>query len=127
MKVHRLPVDAGISAWNAILPQAPEPVSLQSDIAADYLVIGAGFAGLSAARRLSQLNPDARIVVLEAKRIAEGPCGRNSGFMVDLPHELSSSDYASSAQADRNQIELNRQAISFAKEVVEEYKLDAEA
>ena len=34
-------------------------------------MVGAGFAGLSAARRLSQLQPDAKITVLEAGRIVE--------------------------------------------------------
>ena len=55
---------------------------------ADYLIIGGGFAGLSAARRLNQLEPTAKIVVLEACDIGEGPAGRNSGFMIDLPHNL---------------------------------------
>jgi glycine/D-amino acid oxidase-like deaminating enzyme len=33
-------------------------------------------------------------VLLEAGRVAEGAAGRNSGFMIDLPHELTSEDYA---------------------------------
>ena len=40
-----------------------------------WLVIGAGFAGLAAAKRLSQLRPEDRIVLLEGKRVAEGPGG----------------------------------------------------
>lgn len=127
MKVTRLPVDAGVSGWNAVLPEAVSPVTLDSDITADFLVIGAGFAGLSAARRLSQLRPEARIVMLEAKRVGEGPAGRNSGFMIDLPHELGSANYATSHDNDLKQIRLNRQAIAFAAEAAEEYGLSTEA
>ncbi|MEO0327654.1 MAG: FAD-binding oxidoreductase [Pseudomonadota bacterium] len=126
-KVTHLPVDTGVSGWNAILPEQDPLVSLTTDTIADYLVIGGGFAGLSAARRLSQLKPDARIIILEAKRIAEGPAGRNSGFMIDLPHELSSTDYATTQDKDRNQIALNRQAIAFAADAAKEYGLTKEA
>jgi glycine/D-amino acid oxidase-like deaminating enzyme len=70
-------------------PQGPARV-LEGDRTADFVIIGGGFAGLSAARRLTQLQPKARIVVLEASRLAEGSAGRNSGFMIDLPHELAS-------------------------------------
>ncbi|WP_244743369.1 NAD(P)/FAD-dependent oxidoreductase [Mesorhizobium sp. L-8-10] len=86
-------------------------------------MVGAGFAGLSAARRLTQLQPGARIVVLEAGRVAEGSAGRNSGFMIDLPHDLASDDYAGSGD-DRALIALNRQAIAFARAAVEEYGID---
>ncbi|WP_171098041.1 FAD-binding oxidoreductase [Ruegeria sp. HKCCD7255] len=119
-----LPSHRGVAAWNAILGPQPQAVQLDSDITADFVVIGAGFAGLSAARRLSQLQPGARIAVLEAGRIAEGAAGRNSGFMIDLPHDLASDDYASTGD-DRKMIELNRQAIAFAQQAVEDFDIDS--
>lgn len=126
MSRHRaryLPVHRGSAAWNAILgPQTPA-TPLTEDTTADFVVIGAGFAGLSAARRLTQLAPGARIVVLEAGMLAEGAAGRNSGFMIDLPHELTSEDYAGTGD-DRAVIALNRQAIAFAAEAVEECGID---
>ena len=82
------PADLGESGWSAILsPRAARP-ALAQDIDCDYLVVGAGFAGLSAARRLNQLEPQASVVILEAEQVAAGPAGRNSGFMIDLPHAL---------------------------------------
>lgn len=90
---------------------------------ADVLVVGAGFAGLSAARRVMQLQPQARIMILEAGAIAEGSAGRNSGFMIDLPHELTSADYAGAGD-DSAIIRLNRQAIGFARTAVEEWGID---
>ena len=121
----RLPTHRGPAGWSAILgPQSAARV-LEHDITADFAIIGGGFAGLSAARRLSQLNPTAKIVVLEAGRLAEGAAGRNSGFMIDLPHDLASDNYAGpdGAEGDRKLIALNRWAIAFAQDAAEEYQI----
>lgn len=127
MKVKRLPRDPGPAAWNALLP-APDPAEvIEGAVTADYLIIGAGFAGLAAARRLSQLCPGARIVVLDAVRIGEGPAGRNSGFMIDLPHDLASDNYGGSLDRDRAQTSANRAAIEFALAAGAEYGLSDEA
>ena len=122
-RAKRLPVHLGPAAWNTILgPQTYGPV-LSGSRPADFVIVGGGFAGLSAARRLKQLAPDASIVVLEAGHIAEGAAGRNSGFMIDLPHDLTSDDYAGSGD-DKAMIRLNRMAISFAREAVADYQID---
>lgn len=127
-RARRLPLQPGPAAWNALLPPRPETERLTDDIQADIAVIGAGFAGLSAARRLSQLDASVRIVVLEAGRIAEGPAGRNSGFMIDLPHDLSSSYYAGQgSDDDAVQISLNRSAIAFATNAAAESGLSTDA
>ncbi|WP_419907506.1 NAD(P)/FAD-dependent oxidoreductase [Hoeflea sp.] len=125
--VSKQPFDPGPAAWNEILPSAMPYPKLDGDIRADFLVIGGGFAGLSTARRLKQLQPDAAICVVEARRIAEGPAGRNSGFMIDLPHNLASKDYAGDAARDRSQTALNREAIAFAAAAAEEYAMPQEA
>jgi glycine/D-amino acid oxidase-like deaminating enzyme len=121
-RARRLPVHRGVAAWRAILPPPPAFPALEGERTADVVVIGAGFAGLSAARRLLQLDASLRVAVLEAGRVAEGAAGRNSGFMIDLPHELTSSDYAGSGD-DRALIGLNRQAIAFAREAVQDYDI----
>jgi glycine/D-amino acid oxidase-like deaminating enzyme len=121
----RTPVHRGPAAWSSILSAQDAPITLDEDLNADFAVIGAGFAGLSAARRLKQLAPKAKVIVLEAGRIAEGASGRNSGFMIDLPHEVSADDYAGQGvKSDREMIALNRRAIAFAKDAVEDYGID---
>jgi len=116
----RLPTHKGPAAWSAILSGQPPATPLEGDFTADLVVIGAGFAGLSAARRALQIDPGLDVVILEAGRVAEGAAGRNSGFMIDLPHDLSSSDYAGSGD-DAARIALNRRAIGFAQAAAEEY------
>lgn len=121
----RLPRHTGPAAWNDILGPQDVFAPLSGNHTADFVVIGGGFAGLSAARRLTQLQPGARIVLLEAGRLAEGAAGRNSGFMIDLPHDLASDDYAGQgADRDRMMIGLNRKAIGFARAAVEEYGIN---
>ncbi|MBX2886411.1 MAG: FAD-binding oxidoreductase [Granulosicoccus sp.] len=127
MKVNCLPEDPGVSGWYGILPSFPARSSLQKDQHCDCLIVGAGFTGLNAARRLSELRQSERIVVLEANRVAEGPAGRNSGFMIDLPHVLSSKDYAGDAHNDAGEIRLNRAGIEYALAAAENFGMSAEA
>lgn len=123
-RVDKLPALPGPAAWNALLGGRPERPRVEGHQVADFVVVGAGFAGLSAARRLRQLQPTATIIVLDASRVAEGSSGRNSGFMIDLPHDLASDDYAGAGD-DRAVISLNRMAIAFAELAVAEYQINS--
>jgi len=127
MKVTRFPSNPGPAAWDAILPARDGFGALSAHETADWLVIGAGFAGLAAAHRLSQLCAGDKITVLDALRVGDGPAGRNTGFMIDLPHDLASSDYGGNVDADRATIARNRAAISFASDMVREWDLPDEA
>ena len=120
----RLPRHHGPAAWAEILGPGADPLRLESSITADLVIIGAGFAGLSAARRALQIDPALDVVVLDAGRLAEGAAGRNSGFMIDLPHDLASEDYAGQgASQDADLIALNRQALAFGASAVAEYDI----
>lgn len=127
VRVTRLPVDPGTSGWEAILPARRHGPELDTSITADWIIVGAGFAGLAAARRLSQARPEDQIVILEAKTVGSGPAGRNSGFMIDLPHDLSSEDYGGAVDADRAQTADNRAAIDFAADMAADFGLGSEA
>ncbi len=127
MRATRLPRDPGPAAWNELLPPAPPSRLLEENVTADWLVIGAGWAGLAAARRLTQLRGGDRIVVLDACRVAEGPAGRNSGFMIDLPHKLSGEGYEGALAEDKAQTAMSREAIAFSAEAAEELGMTEEA
>ena len=127
MKITNLPIDPGPAAWNSILPKDQIRAELTEHTRADWLVIGAGFAGLSAAHRLRNLHPNDRIIVLDAVGIAEGPAGRNSGFMIDLPHDLSSNDYGGESSRDMDETRANRHGISIAKSMADEFEMLPEA
>ena len=76
---------AQASGWYAVLPEPPPAKRLMGEQTADYVVAGAGFTGLAAARRLGELAPDSRIILLESHRVGYGASGRNSGFIIDAP------------------------------------------
>ncbi|BAN49171.1 FAD-binding oxidoreductase [Metapseudomonas resinovorans] len=83
-----LPNDDRSCGWYAALPEPLPAKRLSGQRTADHVVIGAGFAGLAAARRLAEHLPQSRILLVDAQRIGYGASGRNSGFVIDLPHKF---------------------------------------
>ena len=57
--------------------------TLNKDKISDWLIIGAGYTGLSAARKLAELHPNQKIIIVDAQLAGEGASGRNSGYLVD--------------------------------------------
>ena len=90
MKIKHLPLDQNINGWAALRGIRPRHPGLHGKVTADWLVIGAGFAGLAFARRIAELRPHEDVVVLEALDVADNASARNSGFVIDLPHTVGS-------------------------------------
>jgi len=60
-----------------VVPTAPLAAAREADV----LIVGGGFTGLWTAWHLRQLEPEARVVLLEAEAVCgHGPSGRNGGF-----------------------------------------------
>lgn len=60
--------------------ERPHYEQLRSDVTADLAIVGGGYTGLWTAVLAKQRNPDARVVLLEARRIGWAASGRNGGF-----------------------------------------------
>lgn len=75
-----------VCGWIALAGESPARPSLTGAQKTDWLIIGGGITGLSAAHSLAQLFPQQRIVLVERQRVAQGASARNSGFVVS--HEL---------------------------------------
>lgn len=84
-RVRLLPRFDRCNGWYNILPPPPSARQQEGDHAADWLVIGAGFTGLSAARTLAGHFPADRITLIDADRVGNGASGRNAGFAIDVP------------------------------------------
>ena len=74
--------DLGCS-WINDLDTRSNIKTLDKDKSCDWLIIGAGYTGLSAARKLSELHPNQKIIIVDAQLAGEGASGRNSGYLVD--------------------------------------------
>ncbi|MEZ5924292.1 MAG: FAD-binding oxidoreductase [Hyphomicrobiaceae bacterium] len=122
-RARRIPADLRGSGWYEILEPPDPPRQLEGSQTADWVIVGAGFAGLAAARRLTKRRPGDKIALIDAQRIGWGAAGRNSGFMIDLPHDLASEAYGGASAQNIAEIKLNRTAIVFAREAAEEIGL----
>ena len=86
MSQDNLNFDHETRGWVDLIPRRkPQPI-LNSNLDTRWLVIGAGFTGLSCARRLAKLNPNEKIVLLEAREVGQSASGRNSGYAVAHSH-----------------------------------------
>jgi glycine/D-amino acid oxidase-like deaminating enzyme len=75
-----------VCGWIAQAGDSPARNPLSGKQQADWLVIGAGITGLCAAHSLAEMHPQARIVVVDRQRAAQGASARNSGFVVAHEH-----------------------------------------
>ena len=57
--------------------------SLEKELSVNWLIVGAGFTGLSAARKLGEIFPKEKIIIVDAQLAGEGASSRNSGYLVD--------------------------------------------
>src|SRR6188472_455837 len=61
---------------------------LRGTTTADVVIVGGGYTGLWSAFRVSELEPGARVVLLEQDICGGGPSGRNGGFVTAWWDEL---------------------------------------
>jgi ribulose 1,5-bisphosphate synthetase/thiazole synthase len=72
--------DNNCSWINDLIPRT-NIKTLQSNEDCEWLVIGAGYTGLSAARKLGQLYQNQKIIIVDAQLAGEGASSRNSGIL----------------------------------------------
>ena len=126
MKVKHKPQIDGPIGWLETSPYKDkfEGSSLTQDCKFDYVIIGAGYTGLSAARRLAELNPDASIAVFDALKVGEGASGRNSGFLMDIPTAAYTDGYNHDFAIGI--VKINRFGVKKLKSLVDEFNLDVD-
>ena len=99
--------------------------SLEKDIKCDFLVVGAGYTGLSTARKLSEISNSKKIVIVDAQAAGEGGSSRNSGFLVDTTLNdgfTSNKDY----QDYIKKIKIYKQGINSVKNFIKEHQVDCD-
>ena len=91
----------------------------------EWLIIGAGFTGLSTARKLSQLNPEQKIILVDAQLAGEGASSRNSGYLVDT---TLNDGFTSNKELEnyKKKTEIYKLGINSVKKFVKEYQVDCD-
>ena len=63
--------------WINKIPKRININKLKKDLVSEYLIVGAGYTGLSAARKLSEINNNKKIIIVDAQLAGEGGSSRN--------------------------------------------------
>ncbi|WP_440927289.1 NAD(P)/FAD-dependent oxidoreductase [Candidatus Pelagibacter sp.] len=116
--------DKGCSWINDLNPRSNIKV-LNKNEECDWIIIGAGYTGLSAARKLGQLHPNQKILLVDAQRAGEGASSRNSGYLVDT---TLNDGFTSNKELDNNKkkADIYKLGIESVKRFIKEYQVDCD-
>ena len=99
--------------------------TVSSNLNSEWLIIGAGFTGLSAARKLAQLYPTQKIFLVDAQLAGEGASSRNSGYLVDT---TLNDGFTSNKEVEnyKKKSDIYNLGIETVKRFVKEYQVDCD-
>lgn len=120
-----LPENDNTCGWSKTIASRVPCASVVGDINTDWLVVGAGYTGLSGARELALLHPNKHIVLIDAQQAGEGASARNSGYLVDSTlNDGHLSETGLSAYQQKYQ--LNRAGLEATKRLVQQHKIQCD-
>jgi glycine/D-amino acid oxidase-like deaminating enzyme len=116
--------DKGCSWVNDLIPRT-NIKTLQSNEDCEWLVVGAGYTGLSAARKLAQLYQNQKIILVDAQLAGEGASSRNSGYLVDT---TLNDGFTSIKELDnyKKKADIYDLGINIVKKFINEYQVDCD-
>ncbi len=126
MKLKNVHMEPTSSGWYAALGIRTPPRQLDADITCDYLVVGGGWMGLHCARRLAELAPEARVVLVDAGRIGNNAAGRCAGFAIDLAHNPRNKHFAEDRKGNAEEFHVNVEGITYMHSAVKELGIDCD-
>ena len=99
--------------------------SVSSNLNCEWLIIGAGYTGLSAARKLGQLFPNQKILLVDAQLAGEGASSRNSGYLVDT---TLNDGFTSNKELEnyKKKADIYFLGIEAVKRFIKEYQVDCD-
>tara|TARA_B100001057_G_scaffold396609_1_gene406459 strand:- start:1178 stop:2482 length:1305 start_codon:yes stop_codon:yes gene_type:complete len=116
--------DNGCSWINDLDPRSNIKV-LEKNDECDWLIIGAGFTGLSAARKLSQLHSNHKIILIDSQLAGEGASSRNSGYLVDT---TLNDGFTSNKELEnyKKKADIYKLGIDAVKRFIKEYQVNCD-
>jgi glycine/D-amino acid oxidase-like deaminating enzyme len=99
--------------------------TLSKDLECEWLIVGAGYTGLSAARKLAEIYPNKTITLIDAQLAGEGASSRNSGYLVDTTlNDGFTSD--TDLENYKKKIDIYKLGIKAVKKFIKEYQVDCD-
>tara|TARA_B100001057_G_scaffold345325_1_gene346403 strand:- start:421 stop:1725 length:1305 start_codon:yes stop_codon:yes gene_type:complete len=116
--------DSGCS-WISDLSPRINIKMLSSHLKCEWLIVGAGYTGLSAARKLGQLYPNQKILLVDAQLAGEGASSRNSGYLVDT---TLNDGFTSNKELEnyKKKTDIYKLGIDVVKKFIKEYQVDCD-
>jgi gamma-glutamylputrescine oxidase len=113
-------IDENRSIW--VIGKEPyEPLAaLAADETVDVAIVGGGFTGVSTALHLARRYPDRRIVLCEARSLANGASGRNGGLMLNWINGV----YSPDAEHARRIFDVTKGGIDLVRGIIADEKLE---
>jgi len=98
---------------------------LNQDHKCDFLIVGAGYTGLSVARKLSEINSSKKIIVVDAQLAGEGSSSRNSGYLVDT---TLNDGFTSNKDIHnyKTKVKIYQLGINAVKNFIKQYQVDCD-
>ncbi len=118
-------VNDNTCSWINDLSPRDNIQSVTSNLNCEWLVIGAGYTGLSAARKLGQLYPNKKILLADAQLAGEGASSRNSGYLVD---STLNDGFSSNKELDnyKKKTDIYKLGIEAVKRFIKEHQVDCD-
>jgi glycine/D-amino acid oxidase-like deaminating enzyme len=99
--------------------------TLIKNLECEWLIVGAGYTGLSAARKLSEIYPNKTIILIDAQLAGEGASSRNSGYLVDTTlNDGFTSD--TDLENYKKKTDIYKLGIKAVKKFIQEYQVDCD-
>jgi len=125
MSLNNAIFDHETRGWVDLIPSRKPQTKLTTNLETKWLVIGAGFTGLSCARRLAEINPNDQIVLLDAREIGQNASGRNSGFAV--AHSHFSGVYDQAKLSDYQRVDrINHAGLNSLRALITQHNIDCD-
>lgn len=121
-----LPEMNGNNAWYELTPYKHliESKKIVGVCKYDFVIVGAGFTGVSVARRLAELNPEKTIALVDAMKVGQGASGRNSGFMLEVPAAIKQKGF--DLDRDSQLLKINRNTIQQLHSLMKLHGIEAD-
>jgi len=126
VRIGKFPSELTVSGWFATLSDVRLAAPLSGRVEADWVVVGGGWFGVNAARRLAELRRQDKVVLVDAGSIGNNAGGRCAGYAIDLAHNPRKPDFVEDEKGNIEERDLNVEGIAYLRDGVERYAIQCD-